>query len=213
MTITAVVNLAKHWDDAHDQGARPTCLAFTLSELNRRAHGVSQLSAEYLYRAAAQLSKDWTPGGGLMLSHAKQALNASGQPSLASCPYCEDEPAEFPPGLPDFSAEESFYRNAVSRLPIELAAISEAFALGPVGLIVRVTESFFDPVEGVIAYADQTVKGMSHAVVATGYGADESGSKYLRIRNSWGVEWGDAGYAWLPMDYVLAHAAAVFHVG
>jgi len=212
MTITTIVNLAEHWDDAHDQGTRPTCLAFTLSELNRRAYGTQQLSAEYLYRAAAQLSADWTPGGGLMLSHAGQALGASGQPSSASCPYCEDEPAESPPTLPDFDADESFYRNAISRLPIELTAISKIFALGPVGLIVRITESFFDPVDGVIAYADQTVKGMSHAVVATGYGSDENGLEYLRIRNSWGVEWGDAGYAWLPMDYVLAHAAAAFHI-
>ncbi len=51
-----------------------------------------------------------------------------------------------------------------------------------------------------------------HAVVAAGYddaikikntqaGATTTGA--LLIRNSWGTGWGDAGYGWLPYDYVL----------
>lgn len=52
-----------------------------------------------------------------------------------------------------------------------------------------------------------------HAVVAVGYddsmkikntnpGAVETTGALL-IRNSWGTGWGDAGYGWLPYDYVL----------
>ncbi|KTD19599.1 cysteine protease, papain C1 family [Legionella lansingensis] len=51
-----------------------------------------------------------------------------------------------------------------------------------------------------------------HAVVAIGYddnkkitnkinGATTKGA--LLIRNSWGTEWGEEGYGWLPYDYVL----------
>lgn len=58
---------------------------------------------------------------------------------------------------------------------------------------------------------DKIVGG--HAIVACGYddamkikntttGAKETVGALL-IRNSWGTGWGDAGYGWLPYDYVL----------
>jgi C1A family cysteine protease len=72
------------------------------------------------------------------------------------------------------------------------------------------TGKFPFPVKG-----EQVVGG--HAVVAVGYddamrikntspGAAESVGALL-IRNSWGTGWGDAGYGWLPYDYVLHHLA------
>lgn len=62
----------------------------------------------------------------------------------------------------------------------------------------------------------ETVVG-GHAIVAVGYddtmrikntspGAVETKGALL-IRNSWGMGWGDAGYGWLPYEYVLRSQA------
>jgi len=58
-----------------------------------------------------------------------------------------------------------------------------------------------------------------HAVVAVGYDdkkeirnehADRPETGALLIRNSWGKEWGEAGYGWLPYEYVKRGLAEDF---
>jgi len=53
-----------------------------------------------------------------------------------------------------------------------------------------------------------------HAILAVGYSDnhkfDDGRTGALLIRNSWGKDWGDGGYGWLPYDYVLDGLATDF---
>jgi C1A family cysteine protease len=58
-----------------------------------------------------------------------------------------------------------------------------------------------------------------HAIVAVGYDdakkikntqCNKTTTGALLIRNSWGTVWGDAGYGWMPYDYVLDRLALDF---
>ncbi len=56
-----------------------------------------------------------------------------------------------------------------------------------------------------------TIQG-GQAVVAVGYDDERLGSTKgaLQFRNSWGRDWGDEGYGWLPYAYVEEQLAADF---
>jgi len=47
-----------------------------------------------------------------------------------------------------------------------------------------------------------------HAVVVVGM-REMKGELAFLARNSWGLGWGDGGYAWLPVSYVEARAVDI----
>ena len=72
----------------------------------------------------------------------------------------------------------------------------------PVAFGFTVFRSMFTPdVEetGIIPFpADNDSVAGGHAVVAAGY---DDGKKRVLIRNSWGTEWGEEGYGYMPYEY------------
>jgi hypothetical protein len=219
MTILTNVDLSVGWGPSHFQGMRPTCLAFALSDLNRHANkAAATLSAEYLYRSAAKRMPNWQAGHGLHLMSALAAVTKPGQPTALACPYAANEPAEQPPSLPllpSAPAEASkLYASLVKAVDVDSAKVaSELLSGNPIGLVLKLTESFYKPVMGVIDFSHKVLDGMHHAVVAIGLGTHGSTHKqHILIRNTWGADWGNSGKAWLPFDYVDSHMVKAFKV-
>ena len=217
MTIITSVDLSVGWGTPHFQGMRPTCLAFALSDLNRHANNAaSTLSAEYLYRSAATRMPAWQAGHGLHLVPALEAVEKPGQPTELACPYAADEPAERPPILPSLPGvpvdASKLYASPVQAVDVDSAKVeSELLSGNPIGLVLKLTESFYKPVTGVIDFSHKVLDGLHHAVVAIGLGTHGATHKpHILIRNTWGTDWGNAGNAWLPFDYVDSHAVKAF---
>lgn len=97
-----------------------------------------------------------------------------------------------------------------------LTSIKETIARGlPFMFGFTVYDSIRSAVGGKIPFpsAGEKVLG-GHAILAVGYydgmkigsGNLETTGAFL-IRNSWGVGWGEAGYGWLPYEYLLSGIA------
>ena len=194
---------------ARDQGKRPTCIAFALSEIElAAAPGVSALSPEYLYQSAAQQTPDWVPDAGVPLGAAMAAATA-GLPCETDYPYQTSEPA-LP--IPPLTRTFSMYGLPVYHYAVDISQVIQTLRNGnAVGLGLELTNSFYRPVSGIITFEANALPGVLHAVVAVGLGWDGSDPFFL-IRNSWGAAWGVRGNAWLPVAYAQAHALCTFGV-
>ena len=190
-----------------DQGMRPTCIAFALTEVElMAAPGMQALSPEYLYQSAARKTPGWVPHAGVPLGAALTAAT-DGQPTEADYPYQIIEPTAPIPPLPN---SFPLYGLPVQCYPTDIAQIIRTLRSGaPIGLGLQLTESFYRPVNGIITFEANVWPDELHAVTVVGLGWEHS-DPYFLVRNSWGTGWGIQGNAWLPAAYVQAHVLCIF---
>lgn len=208
--VTITKDLRTRFLSARDQGPRPTCLAFALSDAHAAARPPhSSLSADYLFFHALKRTTPRDPNSGVPLSAATSALKDDGQPVETAWPYTSTLPTDRaswrpPVGMQTFSADTSPHTGGVT---------ATCGLLGndiPAVLIFQPTTSFYYVnASGLLPFlpADPDIPSL-HAVVAVGCG-HVNGLTHLLIRNSWGTRWGDGGHAWLSADYLAPRLISV----
>jgi C1A family cysteine protease len=209
-----------------DQGALGSCTAQAgvglVEYFERRAFGRhTNGSRLFLYKATRNLLH-WTGDTGAFLRTTMGALVLFGVPPEEFCKYVvadfDKEPGAFCYAFSQNFRALQYYRHDPPGTPrdVLLNRIKTNIASGLPSMFGFTVYSSYTQANqtGAIPFpvGGENVVG-GHAVVAAGYddtkvirntnlgGTPTRGA--LLIRNSWGTNWGQAGYGWLPYEYVL----------
>jgi C1A family cysteine protease len=224
--LDASVDLRPWCSPIEDQGEIGSCTANAgvalVEYFERRAFGRHiDASRLFLYKVTRNLLH-MEGDTGAYLRTTMGAMTLFGVPPAEFWPYVPEKLDEEPPAFcyafaQNYQAIQYFRLDVPERKPTDLLAQIKTFLEAglPAMFGFTVFSSIWDAEsDGKIPFPTwrERVEG-GHAVVAVGYddgmkiknknrgGKETKGA--LLIRNSWGENWGEGGYGWLPYEYVL----------
>lgn len=184
---------------ARDQGDRGTCLCMAVTDGHQAVRGSPPaLATDFLHFKATALAgvgvNDGVPEWAAMT-----ALETLGQPAENDCPY---SPNIRDPNWQPQAPEGPVWRHKTAEGPSDYwSAIAGVIEMGkPIVITMDIDDAFYDPVENSVQAVREPVRA-AHAVLGIAIAANPD---RVLVRNSWGLDWGDGGYAWLSRAYLDA---------
>lgn len=208
-SLPPAVDLRPWMTPVEDQGALGSCTANAIvgamEYLAYRETGARvDLSRLFVYFNQRLWDGAVREDIGARVSDGVRVISRIGVATEASWPYQRGLFAVQPPE-PVYVEAKRYVATDWWSVPVDTDAFRACLASGfPVAFGTRVTESFMRPPRsGVIpmpgANARDDARHGRHALLCAGY--DDTARVFI-VRNSWGPDWGDMGYCYLPYAYL-----------
>ena len=222
--VGAAINLISVMPPIRNQGARGTCVSFTLTAIQdyyRRLHGIASpnFSEQHLYHEIKLI--DGSPAAcGTWQSYGRQVLMNRGQCRELIWPYNPNLPCNNNGVMPATARPDALhYRLNLTALTPKNAGLirSTLSTRRPVGISFPVYNSWYlSPAVRQTGRITMPLPGETsvggHAVCLVGFQDTPTspGGGYFILRNSWGTTWGatnpyGAGYGVIPYAYITGY--------
>lgn len=206
VSIKRAVDLRKDFSAIRNQGKQGACSAFSLVSvfeyfLNRFKQP-TDLSEAFVYYNARRINNKTNVDSGTTFLDIINAAKEDGICIEELCRYNENVFNETP-FEEAYDDGESRKVTEAKNVSLDLYKFKSALSQGyPVVISARVFDSFVKNVNGFVKVPDESeFKGKEeyHAMVVCGYSDNEG---YFIVRNSWGTNFGDSGYCYIPYEYM-----------
>jgi len=195
-----------------DQGDRPTCAVFAVTAGHEAKRGdVCDLSEESALWSANRISGGRPPHA--TVAHTLEGITVDGQAFEKDWPYGNPAHPASPPA--DAARKTNRALPGPSRRLSDLRPPTVEHALRA-GDAVILTLAFVrlawlrGQADGFVDAGPGEPIATGHAVLATGVGAWHTGATVIEFKNSWGRDWGDAGYGYLSEGYLTRYGRGAF---
>lgn len=207
-----------------DQGDHPRCVGFAVAavvewfamqrflKLKNQAkvsfddNPFSDLSERWLYDHAEDMDRFPGEPGGTSIKAALKVLQKKGVPVESAWSYHEDQPENYADKCADLITIDNYYRVKTGSIRDHIWALFH----NPIPIAIEVYPELYNPdSNGMVELPGRNsrMEGL-HAVTATGYDKKDGG--IFEIKNSWGSDYGDNGYCYLPRKYLHRHEVAAW---
>lgn len=209
--LPSKVDMRKYMTAVEDQGETSSCVANAIAGsyeywIRRSANQNFDVSRLFVYYNARWRNGDQNEDSGSIIQLAMEGMKEFGACSEQRWPFQKPLLLE-KPNREAYQEAANAKIKEMNQVPLDLTAWKQALASGyPVVFGILLFESFDQCNQrgGVVPMpnpADVSRESHGgHAMTAVGYSDRE---QVFIVRNSWGNQWGDQGYCYMPYDYVI----------
>lgn len=209
-SLPAEVDLEPKCSPVADQGSLGSCTGFGIVKgfreylLNDFGDAYTPLSPLFLYYKEREMEGTINDDAGAFIRDGMQILQQIGVCTEVDDPYDITKFTQAPSQQAIIDASK--FKIVEYHRVDDFAHMQQALAEGlPVVIGIEVYQSFesFDAaISGMIPVpkpGEQLLGG--HCMLVVGYKLFSDGKLYAKVRNSWGNNWGQHGYGWIPKDF------------